>query len=51
MHVLVRREQGMAHVAGGYSSETREWVSVCLVTSGPVVTNEVTGIAVANNDN
>lgn len=51
MHVLVRNEQGMAHVAGGYSSKASDRVSVCLVTSGPGVTNEATGIAVANNDN
>jgi len=45
-HVLVRHEQGAAHAADGYSRSSHK-VGVCLVTSGPGVTNAVTGIATA----
>src|SRR5216117_2948295 len=48
-HVLVRHEQGAAHAADGYSRASHK-VSVCLVTSGPGVTNAVTGIATAYMD-
>jgi acetolactate synthase-1/2/3 large subunit len=48
-HVLVRHEQGAAHAADGYSRSSRK-VGVCLVTSGPGVTNAVTGIATAYMD-
>src|SRR6516164_6812323 len=48
-HVLVRHEQGAAHAADGYSRAS-EKVGVCLVTSGPGVTNAVTGIATAYLD-
>jgi acetolactate synthase-1/2/3 large subunit len=48
-HVLVRHEQGAAHAADGYSRASRK-VGVCLVTSGPGVTNAVTGIATAYMD-
>jgi acetolactate synthase I/II/III large subunit len=48
-HVLVRHEQGAAHAADGYSRAS-EKVGVCLVTSGPGVTNAVTGIATAYMD-
>src|SRR6201987_5553126 len=48
-HVLVRHEQGAAHAADGYSRSS-EKVGVCLVTSGPGVTNAVTGIATAYMD-
>ncbi len=48
-HVLVRHEQGAAHAADGYSRASRK-VGVCLVTSGPGLTNAVTGIATAYMD-
>src|SRR4051794_18926440 len=48
-HVLVRHEQGAAHAADGYSRASDK-VGVCLVTSGPGVTNAVTGIATAYID-
>jgi len=48
-HVLVRHEQGAAHAADGYSRSSKK-VGVCLVTSGPGVTNAVTGIATAYLD-
>ncbi|NBS55667.1 MAG: acetolactate synthase 3 catalytic subunit [Betaproteobacteria bacterium] len=48
-HVLVRHEQGAAHAADGYSRASNR-VGVCLVTSGPGLTNAVTGIATAHMD-
>src|SRR6266513_1187148 len=48
-HVLVRHEQGAIHAADGYSRST-EKIGVALVTSGPGVTNSVTGIATAYMD-
>ncbi len=48
-HVLVRHEQAAIHAADGYSRATGE-VGVALVTSGPGVTNAVTGIATAFMD-
>ncbi len=48
-HVLVRHEQGAVHAADGYARST-EKVGVSLVTSGPGVTNAVTGIATAHMD-
>ncbi|GAB4181370.1 MAG: acetolactate synthase 3 catalytic subunit [Rhodocyclaceae bacterium] len=48
-HVLVRHEQGAVHAADGYARSTGE-VGVALVTSGPGVTNAVTGIATAYLD-
>ena len=48
-HVLVRHEQGAVHAADGYSRAAGQ-VGVCLVTSGPGVTNTVTGIASAYMD-
>jgi len=48
-HVLVRHEQGAAHAADGYARVTGK-VGVCLVTSGPGATNQVTGIANAYMD-
>ncbi|HTO51600.1 MAG TPA: thiamine pyrophosphate-binding protein, partial [Burkholderiales bacterium] len=48
-HVLVRHEQGATHAADGYSRAGNK-VGVCLVTSGPGVTNAVTGIATAYMD-
>ncbi len=48
-HVLVRHEQGAAHMADGYSRATGK-VGVALATSGPGATNLVTGIATAMLD-
>lgn len=48
-HVLVRHEQGALHAADGYARATGK-VGVALVTSGPGVTNAVTGIATAYMD-
>lgn len=47
--VLVRHEQGAAHMADGYARSTGK-VGVCLATSGPGATNLVTGIATAYMD-
>jgi len=49
IHVLVRHEQGAAHAADGYA-RTSGKPGVVLVTSGPGITNAVTGIATANMD-
>lgn len=43
-NVLVRHEQGAAHMAEGYARSSGK-VGVCLATSGPGATNLVTGIA------
>jgi acetolactate synthase-1/2/3 large subunit len=48
-HVLVRHEQAAVHAADGFARATGE-VGVALVTSGPGVTNAVTGIATAYMD-
>jgi len=48
-HILVRHEQGAVHAADGYSRST-DRIGVALVTSGPGVTNAVTGIATAYMD-
>ncbi len=48
-HVLVRHEQAAVHAADAYSRSSQK-VGVCLVTSGPGVTNAVTGIATAYMD-
>ena len=48
-HVLVRHEQAAVHAADGYARATGD-VGVALVTSGPGVTNAVTGIATAFMD-
>jgi acetolactate synthase-1/2/3 large subunit len=48
-HVLVRHEQAAVHAADGYARSTDK-VGVALVTSGPGVTNAVTGIATAYCD-
>ncbi len=48
-HVLVRHEQAAVHAADAYARATGE-VGVALVTSGPGVTNAVTGIATAYMD-
>lgn len=48
-HILVRHEQGAAHMADGYARATGK-VGVCVATSGPGATNLVTGIANAQMD-
>lgn len=48
-HILVRHEQSAAHAAEGYARVSGK-VGVCLVTSGPGVTNTLTGIADAMMD-
>jgi acetolactate synthase-1/2/3 large subunit len=48
-HVLVRHEQGAAHMADGYARALGR-VGVCVATSGPGATNLVTGIATAMLD-
>ncbi len=48
-HVLVRHEQAAVHAADGFARASGE-VGVALVTSGPGVTNAVTGIATAYMD-
>ncbi|MBU3725814.1 MAG: biosynthetic-type acetolactate synthase large subunit, partial [Burkholderiaceae bacterium] len=48
-HILVRHEQAAVHAADAYARST-EKVGVALVTSGPGVTNAVTGIATAYMD-
>src|SRR3954453_1572848 len=45
-HVLVRHEQGAAHMADGYARASGK-VGVAIATSGPGATNLVTGIATA----
>lgn len=48
-HILVRHEQAAIHAADGYARSSNH-VGVALVTSGPGVTNAVTGIATAYMD-
>jgi acetolactate synthase-1/2/3 large subunit len=48
-HVLVRHEQGAAHMADGYARASGR-VGVAIATSGPGATNLVTGIATAMLD-
>ena len=48
-HILVRHEQAAVHAADAYSRSTGK-PGVALVTSGPGVTNAVTGIATAYMD-
>ncbi len=48
-HVLVRHEQAAAHAADGYARASGK-TGVVLVTSGPGVTNAITGIATAYMD-
>ena len=47
--ILTRHEQGAAHMAEGYAKATGK-AGVCLVTSGPGMTNIVTGLADAYMD-
>ena len=48
-HVLVRHEQGAAHMADGYARASGK-VGVAMATSGPGALNLVTGIATAMMD-
>jgi acetolactate synthase-1/2/3 large subunit len=48
-HILVRHEQGAAHMADGYARASGR-VGVAVATSGPGATNLVTGIATAMLD-
>ncbi|MFA7279060.1 MAG: acetolactate synthase 3 catalytic subunit [Sterolibacterium sp.] len=48
-HILVRHEQAAVHAADAYSRSSQK-IGVCMVTSGPGVTNAVTGIATAYMD-
>ena len=48
-HVLVRHEQGGAHMADAYYRASGK-VGVCFATSGPGATNLVTGLATAQMD-
>ncbi|MGB8646082.1 MAG: biosynthetic-type acetolactate synthase large subunit [Anaerolineae bacterium] len=48
-HVLVRHEQGAAHMADGYARASGK-VGVAIATSGPGATNMTTGIATAMLD-
>jgi len=47
--ILVRHEQGAAHMADGYARATGK-PGICVITSGPGATNTVTGIATAYMD-
>jgi len=48
-HILTKHEQGAVHMADGYARATGK-VGVAMVTSGPGITNAVTGIATAYTD-
>ncbi|HEX5338558.1 MAG TPA: biosynthetic-type acetolactate synthase large subunit [Gallionella sp.] len=48
-HILVRHEQAAVHAADGYARSSDK-VGVAIVTSGPGLTNAVTGIATAYMD-
>lgn len=48
-HILVRHEQGATHAADGYARATGK-PGVILITSGPGITNCITGIATAHMD-
>jgi acetolactate synthase-1/2/3 large subunit len=48
-HILVRHEQAAVHAADAYSRSSKK-VGVAIVTSGPGVTNAVTGLATAYMD-
>ncbi|MBM2810159.1 MAG: ilvB [Chloroflexi bacterium] len=48
-HVLVRHEQGAAHMADGYGRASGD-VGVCFATSGPGAINLVVGLATAMMD-
>ena len=48
-HILARHEQGAVHMADGYARASGR-CGVALVTSGPALTNAITGIATAYSD-
>ncbi len=48
-HVLARHEQGAVHMADGYARASGR-PGVAIVTSGPALTNSITGIATAYAD-
>jgi acetolactate synthase I/II/III large subunit len=48
-HILVRHEQGAAHMADGYARASGR-PGICMATSGPGATNLVTGLATAMLD-
>lgn len=48
-HIRTSHEQGAVHAADGYARSTGK-LGVCVVTSGPGVTNTITGIATAYMD-
>ncbi|WP_024790391.1 acetolactate synthase large subunit [Lebetimonas sp. JH292] len=48
-HILAKHEQGAVHMADGYARATGK-VGVSMVTSGPGITNAITGIATAYAD-
>ena len=48
-HILTKHEQGAVHMADGYARATGK-VGVAMVTSGPGITNAITGIATAYTD-
>jgi acetolactate synthase-1/2/3 large subunit len=48
-HILVRHEQAAVHAADAYSRSSQK-VGVALVTSGPGVTNAITGLSTAYMD-
>ena len=48
-HILAKHEQGAVHMADGYARATGK-VGVAMVTSGPGITNAITGIATAYTD-
>ena len=48
-HVLVRHESAAAHAADGYARSTGQ-VGVCMATSGPGMTNLITGLLTAQMD-
>src|ERR1041384_1282782 len=48
-HILVRHEQAAIHAAAAYSRSSQK-VGVAIVTSGPGVTNAVTGLSTAYMD-
>ena len=48
-HVLARHEQGAVHMADGFARATGR-PGVAIVTSGPALTNSITGIATAYAD-
>ena len=48
-HILAKHEQGAVHMADGYARASGN-VGVAMVTSGPGLTNAVTGIATAYTD-